>query len=161
MARVFFATDIHGSEVCWRKFLNAGAFYHAYVLILGGDMTGKALVPIVQDGDRYEVAVQEHQHVLESEEEVQEIETRISARGYYPVRLSPAEVAEMRANPSAVDALFRQQILSTIERWMTLAEQKLSGTGIRCYVCPGNDDLFDVDKVIAARRRWNWRRAGS
>ncbi len=47
--RVFFATDIHGSETCWRKFLNSGKHYEAKVMVLGGDMTGKALVPIVED----------------------------------------------------------------------------------------------------------------
>ena len=35
--RIYFATDIHGSEVCWRKFLNAARFYQADKLILGGD----------------------------------------------------------------------------------------------------------------------------
>jgi Icc-related predicted phosphoesterase len=25
--KIFFATDIHGSDVCLRKFLNAGRFY--------------------------------------------------------------------------------------------------------------------------------------
>ncbi|TMF22222.1 MAG: metallophosphoesterase, partial [Chloroflexi bacterium] len=44
--RVFYATDLHGSEVCWRKFLNAAKFYDADVLICGGDMTGKAMIPI-------------------------------------------------------------------------------------------------------------------
>ena len=45
--KIFFATDIHGSEVCWRKFLNAAAFYKADLVVLGGDVTGKAMVPIV------------------------------------------------------------------------------------------------------------------
>ena len=45
--RLFFATDVHGSEVCWRKFINSAKHYEADVLILGGDMTGKAVVPIV------------------------------------------------------------------------------------------------------------------
>jgi len=45
MPRIFFATDLHGSEMCWRKFLNAAKFYEAEVLICGGDMTGKADCP--------------------------------------------------------------------------------------------------------------------
>ena len=49
--RIFFATDVHGSEICWKKFLNAGAHYGADVVILGGDMTGKALVPVVDEGN--------------------------------------------------------------------------------------------------------------
>lgn len=46
--RVFFTTDIHGSDVCFRKFLNAGKHFGADVLIIGGDLTGKQLVPIVR-----------------------------------------------------------------------------------------------------------------
>ena len=49
--RVFFATDIHGSDVCWRKFLNSGKHYDADAIVLGGDMTGKALIPMVDAGD--------------------------------------------------------------------------------------------------------------
>ena len=32
MTKLFFATDIHGSDICWSKFLNAGKFYEADVL---------------------------------------------------------------------------------------------------------------------------------
>ncbi|MBD0289951.1 MAG: metallophosphoesterase, partial [Thermoleophilia bacterium] len=46
--RIFYAGDIHGSERLWRKFLNAAAFYEADVLVLGGDLTGKILVPLVE-----------------------------------------------------------------------------------------------------------------
>jgi Icc-related predicted phosphoesterase len=46
--KVFYVTDIHGSEICWRKFLNAGTFYQADVVIVGGDITGKATVPTIR-----------------------------------------------------------------------------------------------------------------
>src|SRR5258708_20217704 len=50
--RIFFATDVHGSEVCFRKFLAAAKVYQADLLILGGDFAGKALVPVLtQDGE--------------------------------------------------------------------------------------------------------------
>ncbi|WP_311172228.1 hypothetical protein [Halobellus ordinarius] len=51
--RIFFATDVHGSTACWRKFINSADFYDADVLILGGDTTGKAIFPIVDEGDKY------------------------------------------------------------------------------------------------------------
>ena len=51
MPKIFYVTDLHGSEICWKKFLNAGAFYKADVVILGGDVTGKAMVPIVQNAN--------------------------------------------------------------------------------------------------------------
>ena len=76
--RIFFATDIHGSEVCWRKFLNAGAFHKADVLIMGGDMTGKAMVPIVESNGGWEVTLQEQRHTLATEDELEpELRTRL------------------------------------------------------------------------------------
>jgi len=55
--RVFFATDIHGSEICWRKFLNAASFYKADLVILGGDVTGKVMVPITTHNGYWEVVL--------------------------------------------------------------------------------------------------------
>src|SRR5215510_1132272 len=100
MTRIFFATDVHGSEICWKKFLNAGKFYKADVLILGGDMTGKALVPIQQqpDGTLKGMLLQQ-EFLLKSEEDVQEFEKRISSRGYYPFRASADMMQEFHADP--------------------------------------------------------------
>ena len=42
---IFYVADIHGSDVCFRKWLNAGRFYGADVLVIGGDLTGKVLLP--------------------------------------------------------------------------------------------------------------------
>src|SRR5919197_5768765 len=149
MPKVFYATDVHGSEVCWRKFLNAGPFYGADVLILGGDMTGKAIVPIVKTNGAYECMLQDHRYTLDTEDEVQTMEKRIINRGYYPVRVTREQVAEMQADEKLVDRMFRDVMLKTVERWMDIAEEKLSGKDLRCFVCPGNDDIFEVDKVIA------------
>lgn len=153
MTRIFFATDIHGSEICWKKFLNAGKFYKADVLILGGDMTGKALVPIHPQGDgTWKGVLLQQEFLLQTEDEVREFEKRVSSRGYYPFRASPELMNEFRADPQKVDAFFNQQMLRVIEQWMELADQKLDGTGVKCYVCPGNDDHFAVDEVIRRAR---------
>ncbi len=149
MTRIYFATDIHGSEVCWRKFLNAPGFYGVSVLILGGDMTGKALIPIVGVGNQYEVTLQEHRYVLESEEEVRRMERRIAGHGYYPVRMSREDMTELQSDARQVDRLFQQQMQATLERWMALAAERLEAQSVRCYVCPGNDDRPETDAVIA------------
>lgn len=149
MPKVFYATDVHGSEVCWRKFLNAGPFYRADVLILGGDMTGKAIVPIISNGSGWEVTLQEQRHVLETEDEVREMERRITNRGYYPLRTTREEALALQADPELLDGRFKEVMLRTVERWMDVAEEKLSGTDLRCFVCPGNDDMFEIDAVIA------------
>src|SRR2546427_13010490 len=148
MTKVFFATDLHGSEICWRKFLNAPGFYGASVLILGGDMTGKALIPIIRAERQDEATLQEHRYVLESEDEVQQMERRIAGHGDYPVRISRDEVTELQADPGLVERLFQKQMQSTLEQWMALAKGKLEGTPVRCYVCPGNDDRPETDEGI-------------
>jgi hypothetical protein len=148
--RVFFATDIHGSDVCWRKFLNAGTFHKADVLVMGGDMTGKAMVPIVANGTSWELTLQEQRHVLSGEDELRAMEKRISDRGYYPVRLTRDEVEAWSGDPDAVDARFRDEMLRSVERWMALADERLKGSGIRCIVSPANDDIFEIDPLIEA-----------
>jgi uncharacterized protein len=147
--RIFFATDIHGSEVCWRKFLNAGKFHKADVLIMGGDMTGKAMVPIVARDGGWELELQGQRHRLASEDELRAMEKRISDRGYYPVRLTPDEVDAWAADPSLVDARFTSEMLANVERWMALGDERLAGSGIRCVVSPANDDMFEIDPIIA------------
>jgi Icc-related predicted phosphoesterase len=150
--RIFFATDIHGSEVCWRKFLNAGAFHTADVLVMGGDMTGKAMVPITGSGDAWRVTLQEQEHVLSGEAEVAAMEKRIGDRGYYPIRLSPDEMTAWQADPALVDARFKAEMLAQVTRWMALADERLAGKNIRCIVSPANDDIFEIDPIIAAAK---------
>jgi Icc-related predicted phosphoesterase len=148
--RIFFATDIHGSDVCWRKFLNAGTFHKADVLVMGGDMTGKAMVPIVANGSSWELTLQEQRHVLSSEDELRAMEKRISDRGYYPVRLTRDEVDAWSGDPDAVDTRFRAEMLRSVERWLAMADERLEGSGIRCIVSPANDDIFEIDPLIEA-----------
>jgi uncharacterized protein len=149
MTTVFFATDVHGSDICWRKFISAGKFYEADIIVLGGDMTGKAIVPIIhQRGDTYKAVLLEQESILRGMDEVQAMEQHIKSRGYYPYRTSHDEIAELQANPERVDAIFHSEVLKTAEQWLAYADEKLEGTGIRCYVAPGNDDMFELDDVI-------------
>jgi Icc-related predicted phosphoesterase len=151
--RIFFATDIHGSEVCWRKFLNAGAFHKVDVLVMGGDMTGKAMVPIVARNGGWRLSLQDQEHLLSTEDEVRAMEKRISDRGYYPIRLTADEVAAWEADPALVDARFKSEMMTSVERWMALADERLKGTSIRCVVSPANDDIFELDPIIDAAER--------
>lgn len=150
--RIFFATDIHGSDVCWRKFLNAGTFHKADVLVMGGDMTGKAMVPISVRNGSWNVTLQEQEHVLSSEDEVAAMEKRIRDRGYYPIRLTPDELDAWNADPALVDERFKNEMLGQVERWMALADERLAGKRIRCVVSPANDDMFEIDPIIDAAR---------
>ena len=152
--KLFYATDVHGSDVCWKKFISAGKFYEVDTLVLGGDMTGKAIVPIIaQGGNQYKVTLLEQETILNGVEEVDKMVATIQNRGYYPFVTNPDEVAEISSTPGKFDELFLKQVLDTAQRWMDYADSKLAGTGIRCYVCPGNDDMLELDPVIAASKR--------
>jgi Icc-related predicted phosphoesterase len=154
VTRIFFATDIHGSDICWKKFLNAGKFYKADVLILGGDMTGKALVPITKQPDgSLKATLLQQEFILKNEDEARDMERRVGSRGYYPFRATPDQLAMFEANPAKVDEFFHQQMLRVLEQWMALADERLKDTGIRCFVSPGNDDPFMIDDVLRRSQR--------
>jgi Icc-related predicted phosphoesterase len=153
MTKLFFATDVHGSEICWKKFISAGKFYEADIIILGGDMTGKAIVPIIsQGGDKHKVTLLEQETILQGQDKVDQMVKTIQNRGYYPYVTDPDEVAEISSTPGRSDELFLDQALKTAQRWIEYADEKLAGSGIRCYVCPGNDDMFELDDVIATAK---------
>jgi uncharacterized protein len=152
--KLFFATDVHGSEICWKKFINAGKFYEADVLILGGDMTGKAIIPIIaQGGGKYKVTLLDQETILESKEDVEKMVGTIQNRGYYPYVTDPDEVNQISSQPGRSDEIFLQEALKTAQHWMEYAEAKLEGLPTRVYVCPGNDDMFEIDDVIKGSKR--------
>jgi len=147
--KIFFATDVHGSETCWRKFLGAAQHYGVEVLILGGDMTGKALVPVIDDGGgRWHATLLENRRELNGEDEVVAFEDAVIRRGYYPFRTTPENLRELHENEARWHKLFQDKMLATVEKWMKMADERLGGTGIRVICCPGNDDQFEVDAVI-------------
>ena len=153
MTKLFFATDIHGSDICWNKFLNAGKFYEADVLILGGDMTGKAVVPFIhQGGKNYKVTLLEQDFQITNDDELIEMKKRVRSRGYYPYLTNPDEIAELEKNSDLVDKIFLQEVLKVVQQWMDLADKKLDGTGMKVYCCPGNDDMDEVDAILRASR---------
>ena len=147
--RIFFTSDVHGSEVCFMKFLNAAKFYQANVIILGGDMTGKMIVPLVKQADGTSVAdflgVRE---VIRTPEEQQALEKRIRNSGYYPYPTPQEEFEKLQADKGLVDKLFSRVMTDGIKRWVGIAEQRLKGTDVKCYLSPGNDDRFDIDEAL-------------
>ena len=151
--RAFFVTDIHASDVCFRKFLNAARFYDCKVLIMGGDMTGKMLVPIVDHGGgRWSTRVFDHYREF-GEAELPAIRKLIADAGYYAYETTVEGVKELEDSPAAVEALFEQRISETVKSWLTLAEQRLSGNEVVCYMAPGNDDPPFVDALLRTSSR--------
>ena len=149
--RLYYASDIHGSERLWRKFLNAPAYYDVEVLIMGGDVTGKVMVPLVeQRPGRWAARFQGREQKAKGEDKAVELERRIRLNGQYPIRVTPEELERLDVDEAHRDEVFRRLMRSELERWLALAHEKLDGTGVRCFVMPGNDDDWDVDPVLDA-----------
>jgi Icc-related predicted phosphoesterase len=153
MTTIFFATDIHGSDICWNKFLNAGKFYNADRMILGGDMTGKAVIPFIhQGGKNYRATLLEQVFNMTNEEELADIQKRVRSRGYYPYLTTPEEISELEKDPAKISKIFLQEVLKVVQQWMDLADKKLEGTGMKVYCAPGNDDMDEVDAIVRSSK---------
>lgn len=147
---IYFVADIHGSEVCWRKFLNAAKFYGVDTLIVGGDVTGKALVPVIERRDgRVEARIAGRVQTARTEAEVAELEARIRFNGFYPYRCDEATYEKLDADPVHRDEVFTAVMAETLRSWLRLADERLRGTGIRALIMPGNDDGWYVDDVLS------------
>lgn len=144
--RIFFATDVHGSDRCFRKFLAAAKVYEADVLLLGGDIAGKGLVPIQAENDTLHAEVRGEAVSVPAGEE-DRLQAEINRLGFYGVRMDAAEVARLREDKQYVDRLFRQEITAQVKRWCDLAAERLPSS-VRCIITPGNDDPFEVDTVL-------------
>jgi len=148
VTRLFYATDVHGSSACWRKFVNSADFYDADVLILGGDTTGKAIFPIVDEGDRYSYTRQGDEHAIEDDEELDEFVESLENTGYYPYVMDEAEYEELQTADDAEERqneIFLAKMKGRIREWIDFAEDRLDDTPV--YACPGNDDPFEIDEV--------------
>jgi len=149
--RVFYTGDIHGSDTIYRKALNAGAFYKAGVLIFGGDLSGKAIVILTEiPGGKYGCDFMGRHYELGTETELQGMEQLISMNGFYSCRMGGDELADLGRDEARKEALFQRVVLERTARWMQLAEDKLSGKGIRCYILLGNDDPPEIAGLIEA-----------
>lgn len=147
VTRILFATDMHGSEVVWRKFLNASAMLKVNVAICGGDLTGKMIVPVVEQKDgKYAYYFMGENHLADSSQ-LDKTFKDIKGIGYYPYLTSEIEYQEMAKNPEKVDEVFHKVMTSTLKSWLDLIRQKVPSE-IRVVVCPGNDDRFLVDDVV-------------
>ena len=131
------------------KFLNSGKFYKADVQILGGDITGKVVIPIFSEANgKYQLHFQGGDYVLTQENEIFTMEKQIRDAGFYSFRAKPEEVEKINNSPAEKDALFEKLMVERLTRWVQIADERLSGTNIQCYVMAGNDDAHIVDSVL-------------
>jgi len=152
--RLYVCSDIHASERTWRKFLNAmkANVYKVDAAVIAGDLTGKALVAVVQGnhgGEVWTASVLGQSRIARNEQELADLERSIADLGYYAVRVTDDERRALEGDKELVMRHFREKIVSRLREWLALASERLEGSGIPVYLMPGNDDEFDIDPILA------------
>ena len=148
--RLYATCDLHGSNRCFRKFLNAADRYKADVILINGDITGKAVVPIIQEKNgTYVTEFMGGKEKAKSEKDLVKLQERIGNVGYYPSILTSEELDALQNDPDKVTALFNKLLTDRLKEWLRLADEKLPAQQCKAFMMPGNDDIPEIDEVIA------------
>src|SRR5256884_3151727 len=152
--RLYVVSDFHASDPAWRKLLNAIRLnvYKADAVLYAGDLTGKAMVPIVATGDRYEATLLGQRRVARNDDELAALERDVASLGYYAFRTTKEEVDALGGDQAKLDALFSREIRARVKQWLDLAAERLQGTGGPLGLVPRNDDPHDIDQPLPARQ---------
>ena len=147
--RIFFVADLHGSERCFRKFVNAGKVYEAQVLLIGGDIAGKTITPLWPENGGWTGLYLGSRRWVQTATDLARFEEDLRAMGSIPYRTTLKEWGELSQDRPRVDALFKQLALAVVGQWVELAAARLRGTGIRTLIGLGNDDFDEMEGVLA------------
>jgi Icc-related predicted phosphoesterase len=148
--RLFFATDIHASTRCFKKFLNAAKHYGADVLVLGGDVTGKRWIHITMEGSGRGTAIYDNGRKvrLETRADIARLEEREADAGTYVHRCTLEEHERLQRDANAQETLFYSLMEARIREWVGLADERLRHQDVRVFFNAGNDDIFAIDSLI-------------
>jgi len=146
--KIMFTSDIHGSEPVFRKFINSGRIYRANLLVLGGDITGKGLIMVSKSEAGYKTNYLGTEITAKDDGEFMKLKNQVRMRGYYVFVDTPEAIQELRFSTAKRNEVLMNCMTETLRSWLKLAEERLKGTGIKCYISPGNDDDYEIDSVL-------------
>ncbi len=150
--RLYVVSDIHASEKAWRKMLNAArsGMYRADAVLYAGDLTGKAMVPVIEvDDGVFESDLAGRPRRARNEGQLERLEQDITNLGYYPFRTNRDEIERLRSDPRGLEGRFHDEILARVRRWMAMAAERMDGSGVPIYLVPGNDDPYEIDEALS------------
>ncbi|MGH2843157.1 MAG: metallophosphoesterase family protein [Solirubrobacteraceae bacterium] len=148
--RIYIASDLHAAEKAWRKFINAikANVYKADVALLAGDLTGKAIVPIIERNGAYETELLGVQRRARGAEQLTELQRDIADIGFYSFVTSDAEAQRLSGDETGRDQLLERLMVERVHEWMALATERLADSQVPLYLIPGNDDEHSIDAAL-------------
>src|SRR5947199_356462 len=118
-------------------------------MILGGDITGKTITPIIQTPEGgWRVKCLGEVIEVRNPKRLKEVVGRIGEVGSYPLVLTAKEYEDFQNDPAGVTAVFDRLMHDSVVRWVRLAEERLRGKDVEIFVQPGNDDTYAIDDAL-------------
>jgi Icc-related predicted phosphoesterase len=124
--------------------------YKADVALLAGDLTGKAIVPIVQNDGRYQTELFGVHRNARGDDELAQLERDIADVGYYSFVTSREEAERLASDEAGRDELLHRLMSERVQEWLDLATERLADSPVPLYLIPGNDDEFGIDEILNA-----------
>jgi uncharacterized protein len=148
--RIYIASDLHAAEKAWRKFINAISLnvYKTDVALMAGDLTGKAILPLVRSGDAFEAELLGVHRTARDGDELAQLERDIADIGYYSFETTAEEADRLAGDEAGRDQLLERLMSERLQAWLELATERLDGNAVPLYLIPGNDDDFSIDQVL-------------
>jgi Icc-related predicted phosphoesterase len=155
---IFYATDLHGSTICFKKFINAAVYYAAKgrpidVAIMGGDVAGKLIIPVIRQNGHFKSHLTGMDYDMTTEDELAAFRKSCDTLGVYPCIFDPDEYQLFAGDKGRQDAMFHEVVLARLREWVEFAETRLEGQPFSCYMSPGNDDFWEVDPILKSAER--------
>jgi Icc-related predicted phosphoesterase len=147
--RIYYTSDLHGSEKCWKKFMVTPKHYQADIIIIGGDITGKFIVPIIRlPNGRVEATFMGRKRKCKKEKDIEVLKQQIADTGQYWLDVTQEEYQDYTDNPSKLDEIFDKLITERVAEWVAMADERLKDQDVRCFISGGNDDSYSIDQVL-------------
>jgi len=148
LTRILFATDLHGSDLCFRKLINAVKIYKADVLIIGGDITGKAIVPVIEEKGIYTASFFDSTHTAKNKDELEKLIKYIKDVGFYPYQLTKEEFENIKDDHEKQMEIFKHLMMERLKEWIKTLEDHFAKTNVKVFIMPGNDDYYFIDEIL-------------
>jgi Icc-related predicted phosphoesterase len=120
------------------------------VALLAGDLTGKAIVPIIEHRDRYETDLFGVHRTARGDQELAALQRDIADVGYYSFVTTSQEAERLSGDEAGRDELLSRLMNERVGEWLALATERLAETSVPLYLIPGNDDDFGIDEILNA-----------
>ncbi|AWR98425.1 metallophosphoesterase family protein [Metallosphaera hakonensis] len=139
--KILFTSDLHGSEVVFKKALNASKIYNVDYLIFGGDMFSSNFILVERrNGDYY----------LDGRKaDLDQLHQSYLTTGFMPIILDNPEDFQNRETRRK---LILERLEWQAERFVKIQEEKLSGSKLKVIWNLGNDDPVELDSFMNQRQ---------